>query len=50
MPEHNSQDKKYDIFLSYASEDKPRVEMLAERLRDKGVLVWFDQWEIQGRG
>lgn len=37
----------YDAFLSHASEDKPWCERLAERLRDEGVRVWFDAWELQ---
>ncbi len=27
--------------------DKPRVRKLAERLRDDGVRVWYDEWEVQ---
>lgn len=37
----------YDAFLSPASEDKPWCEQLAMRLRDEGVRVWFDAWELQ---
>jgi hypothetical protein len=37
----------YDAFLSHASEDKAWCERLAERLRDEGVRVWFDGWELQ---
>ena len=37
----------YDVFLSHNSEDKPRVRRLAERLRDAGLLVWFDEWVIR---
>ncbi len=39
--------QEYDLFLSYATEDRPWAEMLAERLRSEGVRVWFDQWELQ---
>jgi WD40 repeat protein/class 3 adenylate cyclase len=37
----------YDVFLSHNSADKPRVRRLAERLRDAGLRVWFDEWVIQ---
>lgn len=44
MAELNSE---YDVFLSHASEDTEWCEKLAERLRDHGVRVWFDKWELQ---
>jgi hypothetical protein len=35
------------IFISHASEDKETVAMpLAERLRQRGLDVWLDQWEL----
>jgi WD40 repeat protein len=37
---------QYDVFLSHNSQDKPRVRKLAERLRDAGLRVWFDEWVI----
>jgi len=37
----------YDVFLSHNSKDKPRVRKLAERLRDAGLRVWFDEWVIR---
>ena len=40
-------DFSFDVFLSYNSDDKPRVLRLAERLRDAGVRVWFDAWIIR---
>jgi len=40
-------DQEYDIFLSHASEDAAWCETLAERLRNEGVRVWFDQWKLQ---
>ena len=36
----------YDVFLSYASADRPVVSEVAERLRSEGLRVWFDSWEI----
>lgn len=37
----------YDVFMSHNSQDKPRVRQLAERLRDAGLRVWFDEWVIK---
>nr|VFK19332.1 MAG: PEGA domain-containing protein [Candidatus Kentron sp. LFY] len=36
----------YDVFLSHNAADKPHVRRLAERLRDAGLEVWFDEWVI----
>jgi WD40 repeat protein/RNase P subunit RPR2 len=36
----------HDVFLSYNSKDKPRVRRLAERLKEAGLRVWFDDWNI----
>ncbi|MGA2145748.1 MAG: TIR domain-containing protein, partial [Bryobacteraceae bacterium] len=40
-------DITYDVFLSYSSQDKPRVRALAERLRSAGLRVWFDDWVVR---
>ncbi len=40
-------DFQYDVFLSHDSADKPRVRRLAERLREAGLRVWFDEWMIK---
>lgn len=40
-------DFKYDVFLSHSSKDKPVVRPIAERLRNDGLKVWFDEWEIK---
>ena len=37
----------YDVFLSHNSRDKPRVCKLAERLKEAGLRVWFDDWIIK---
>ncbi len=36
----------YDVFLSHSSADKPRVRWLAEKLKEAGLRVWFDEWVI----
>jgi len=39
---------KYDVFISYASEDRsPFVHSLVGRLRTRGLRVWYDQLELQ---
>ena len=37
----------FDVFLSHSSHDKEIVRPLAERLRNDGLRVWFDEWEIR---
>lgn len=40
--------KKWDVFISYASEDKSAVvEPLATTLKRMGVKVWFDEFELK---
>ena len=43
----SSSDFEFDVFLSHSSKDKEVVRPLAERLREDGVRVWFDEWEIR---
>lgn len=39
---------EWDIFISHASEDKVvLVSALAEKLRDKGLSVWYDDFILQ---
>lgn len=41
-------DPEYDVFISHASEDKDDVvRPLANSLRDKGVKVWYDEFEMK---
>ena len=37
----------YDVFLSHSSKDKAVVRPLAERLREDGLKVWFDEWVLK---
>lgn len=40
--------KEYDVFISHASEDKDSiVRPLAFVLRNKGVKVWYDEFELK---
>ena len=41
-----AEDFQYDVFLSYRSSDRGRVSRLAERLREAGLRVWFDEWSV----
>jgi hypothetical protein len=36
----------HDVFLSYSKRDESVVRDLARRLRDSGLRVWFDGWEM----
>jgi hypothetical protein len=37
----------FDVFLSHNAQDKPRVRQLAERLKQAGLRVWFDEWNVR---
>lgn len=37
----------FDVFLSYSSKDRATVEDIAERLREDGLKVWFDEWILK---
>ncbi|MFT4060695.1 MAG: TIR domain-containing protein [Legionella sp.] len=50
QPRHAAveQQKTYDVFISHASEDKAGfVRPFVESLREKGVIVWYDEFELQ---
>jgi len=36
----------FDVFVSYSSRDKAIARQIAQRLKDEGLRVWFDEWEI----
>ena len=38
---------QYDVFVSYNSDDREWAEQFAIELRELGVRVWFDQWELR---
>ncbi len=37
----------FDVFLCHSSRDKPVVRELGEKLRDLGLRVWLDEWELR---
>jgi len=38
---------QYDLFLSYNSLNAVAVEKIARILKESGLSVWFDQWELK---
>jgi len=40
-------DFSFDLFLSHSAKDKAVVRPLAERLRQDGLKVWFDEWVLK---
>ncbi len=39
--------ERFDVFLCHNSSDKPTVRALGERLREHGLAVWLDVWELR---
>ena len=39
--------KRYQVFLSYASADKEIAHRIVNELRERGICVWFDAYELQ---
>src|SRR5512135_312110 len=37
---------QYDVFLSHSSGDKPKVEELAQRLKQAGIEPFLDKWNL----
>jgi hypothetical protein len=37
---------RYDVFLSYATPDRPAVEDLARLLKRRGIEPWLDKWNL----
>lgn len=41
-------ERKFDVFISHASEDKDTVvRPLATAMKDKGLSVWYDEFELK---
>ena len=45
-PKENGSPAKWDVFISHASEDKPYVDVLVQKLTEAGIRVWFDRTAI----
>lgn len=39
--------KRYDLFASYSSRDRDAVDALVRKLSERGLSVWYDQWEMR---
>ncbi|MFL5591536.1 MAG: toll/interleukin-1 receptor domain-containing protein [Ktedonobacteraceae bacterium] len=37
----------FDVFLCHNGEDKLAVKEIGERLKERGILPWLDEWELQ---
>jgi hypothetical protein len=37
----------FDVFLSHKSQDKPAVAQIGEWLKQRGLRVWLDKWELR---
>ncbi len=48
MSESPSPSPSRAVFVSYAREDTPAAQRIAEALRSHGVEVWFDREELRG--
>lgn len=47
-PMDDGGDRQFDVFISHASEDKDEVvRPLAEALRNGGLEVWYDEFELK---
>jgi hypothetical protein len=47
-PDSSESDRDFDVFVSHASEDKNEVvRPLAEALRQRGLDVWYDEFELK---
>lgn len=40
-----SEDREFDIALSFAGEDRGYVDQVANQLRDSGVKIFYDFFE-----
>ncbi len=38
---------QYDVFVSYNGKDREWAEQFSSELRELGVRVWFDKWELK---
>lgn len=38
------------VFISHSPSDKSQARGIAQGLRDQGLDVWFDEWELQPGG
>jgi hypothetical protein len=37
----------FDVFLCHNGKDKPKVKEIGGKLKEEGILPWFDEWELR---
>jgi small GTP-binding protein len=37
----------FDVFLCHKSADKAEVKKIGEKLKERGILPWLDEWELR---
>jgi hypothetical protein len=37
----------FDVFLCYNDKDKSEVKKIGEKLKERGILPWLDEWELR---
>lgn len=42
-----SEANRYDVFLCYNSPDKEQVKAIGQKLRERGIRPWLDEWDIR---
>lgn len=47
MNKEDTEHKKFDVFISYASEDSSVAKSIADLCKERGWSAWFDQVEIE---
>ncbi len=45
--EGKRQAQDFDVFLCYNKADREEVEKVGEELEKRGILPWFDEWELR---
>jgi nucleotide-binding universal stress UspA family protein len=45
-PRAAAQEERFQVFLSYNRQDERDVLQLAKLLKNRGLRVWLDQWEL----
>ena len=46
-PPSGAKDAKFDVFLAHNSQDKPAVRELGRLLKERGLKVWLDEWNLK---
>ena len=45
--EEKKSKSEFDVFLCHNSNDKSLVKDIGNNLKEKGILPWLDEWELQ---